>query len=141
MRENVVGVDNIRCMALPNEVFSQVLGKKFAQRRNTVVGYGDLRDICRRFDTQQGYAGGFIVSQQVSVITGYLDDKTLLAKFALFDQVVDQKAGFAQNRFRERREVDVLAKQLIGRDGFRKLNQGAVATECQIKRVGLLGLQ
>ena len=80
-----------------------------------------------------------VVLQQVAVVAGDLDDQAVAVRAAaLRASAAARSRGVRDHRVGERREVDVVAEQLLGRHRLGDLHQAARGQNARVERVARL---
>ena len=134
MREDVVGVDDVRADRLVVQPAREPLAEKVHDGAHAVA-LGDGGDVGGRLDPEHRHPLAAVVLQQIAVVARDLDGEARRAQTARPDHLADQRVGMPQHRLGERRKVQVLAEHLLGRNGFRNLHQPAVAADGKFQRV------
>ena len=80
------------------------------------------------------------VLQEVAVVAGDLDHEGVLAEAEPVDRGVDEALGVRHPRVAVRREVGVVAEDVLGRDVRRQLDQQALRADPDVQRVEGLAL-
>src|SRR6266851_544939 len=137
--EHVVGVHDIRESAFAMQLVRDLGAKEFCQSVDSALAR-PLRDVGGRLDPEHRHAGLLVELQQVAVIAGQLDDEAVAPEPAGLDDAPGALLGVTQHRLGERREIEVVAEQLLRRDRLRDLHQRALGTEREVEREASLRL-
>src|SRR6185312_3752058 len=98
--QDVVGVNDVRDLALPGEIPRELRSKKGLERVDAALARDRDRAWCG-IDAQHGYAALPIELQQITVIAGELDDQALWPQALLFDALADIDRGMPQQHVRD----------------------------------------
>jgi hypothetical protein len=134
MSEHVVCVEDVGLLPSIAQAVAKLRTEEFTKRWNS----GFLRrprDIARRLDAEHRDSLASIELEQVSIVTGDLDDEAAGAQRALRNHLLDQCLRMANHRVRVRGEVEVFAEEFRRRHGFCDLDQCAVVAEREIERI------
>ncbi len=136
VRQHVVGVDHVGALALRAR---SARGERLAEELDDRVGCrfasATCGDVARRLDAEHRHAGLLVVLQQVAVVAGDLDHQARPAPRPRSSTTRSTMLrACAQHRVGERREVDVVAEQLLGRHGLGDLHQRAGPAEHEVER-------
>src|SRR3989338_1963124 len=91
VRNDVVGMNNVRRISLRSKLCSELLIEEFLYRVDACVARG-LCDVAGRLDADYFDAVLFVVLEQVAVITRYLCDSVGSAKMPAHDHTLCESA-------------------------------------------------
>ena len=120
----------LRPVSSPRNITS--VGTPLATRR--------LGDVGGRLDAERPDAAGDGVLQEVAVVARDLDDERVRPEAEPLDRQVDVVACVTDPRVGVRREVGVVAEDVLGRDVGRQLHQQAGRADAHVQRVERLAL-
>src|SRR4051812_8230633 len=121
VRKDVVRMNDIRALAARDKLRSEVATEELALGGNAALDC-DLGNVPGRFDAEHANTAGLVELEQISIIARSFNHEALRTKPALLDQPLGDRLRMLQHGVAERREVDVIAKQRLRRDGFGELH-------------------
>ncbi len=132
--EHVVGVHHRGALALGAQTPSHLVAEELGDRRDASLLDGHLRDVHRGLDAQHLHPGALVELQEVAVVAGHLDDERRRAEAALGHHALHEAPRVLEHRVGVRREIDVLAKQPLRRNGVGDLHERALLAERELER-------
>ena len=139
VREHVVAQQQVGSRALVAEPRRQLGAEELDQRRDPAF-LRRRRDVGRRLDAEDGQLALDEVLEEVAVVAGDLDDLVRRSEVEPRRRLLDVRAGVLQPAPRERREVRVVAEDLLGRLELGELHQVALRAYVCVQRVEALSL-
>ena len=138
MREDVVRVQYVRAAPVGGEPRRQRKAEELGERRDAALLDRDLGDVLRGLDAEHGDARLLVVLQEVAVVARDLHGEGIGAEPRARLEAADEVTRVREHRVGERREVEVVAEELLRRHRLRDLDERAVWAEDKVERVALL---
>src|SRR5205823_5293698 len=109
--------------------------EKRAQSWNAAVTR-HLRDVTGRLDTEHRDTGVPVVLEEIPVVAGDFDDQLVRVQSTFRDEAACHRLRMVQHRIGERREIQIVAKQLLWGDGLRELYERTLPAKRKIELIG-----
>src|SRR6266850_7408420 len=147
--DEVIEVRNLGQDVVPQKEIGALTGRyelprqflvEEADQRGYVLFQGHPRDVCGRFDTEDGNLLIQEILQKIPVVAGELDHQTVCAQTEAMRNLIGVLLGVIQPRVRIRRKIGVLSEDVLRPDVLLELNEKAITANKDAERIERLHL-